>query len=77
MAISDGSELYAFAPDSSLTHPFDPKFDGKLRLTACSAEHMTQLQEDYKHRPFIEEEQWAGKMGRVFDSIPKGSASRT
>ncbi|TJZ95467.1 hypothetical protein [Actinacidiphila oryziradicis] len=43
MAISDGSELYAFARDSSLIHPYDPKFDGKRCLTACSAEHMAQL----------------------------------
>jgi hypothetical protein len=72
MAISDGSELYAFARDSSPIHPYDPKFNGNRCLTACSAEHMTQLQEEYKHRPFIEEEPWAGKMGRVFDQHPEG-----
>lgn len=68
MAISDGTEINGMAPDSSVTHADNPACDGKRFLTACSREHLVALQEHYRHRPFVEEELWAGKIARALDS---------
>ncbi|MFI0742454.1 hypothetical protein ACH4PU_30910 [Streptomyces sp. NPDC021100] len=65
--ITDDSELYALVPDSSVIHSEDAKFDGKRFLTACSREHLAELVEQYKQRPFVEEELWAGKIGRAIE----------
>ncbi|MGI5532461.1 hypothetical protein ACQEVX_35370 [Streptomyces syringium] len=65
--VSDGSEFYGLAPDSSVVHSENPKFNGKRWLTACSREHLAGLVEQYKHRPFVDEELWAGKIARAMD----------
>lgn len=66
--ISDGTEVSALVPDSSVIHGHDPKLDGKRRLTACSSEHMAALVEVYEQRPFVDAELWAGKIGRVIEA---------
>lgn len=40
-------------------------YDGKRLVTACGAEHMAQLQRQYQARPWLEVEQWAGKVQRA------------
>ncbi|MFJ2875521.1 MULTISPECIES: hypothetical protein [unclassified Streptomyces] len=65
--IRDGGEWDALVPDSSVIHEVDPQFDGKRWLSACSREHLAELVEQYKHRPFVEAELWAGKIGRAIE----------
>lgn len=70
MVITDDSALYGLAPDSSRTHPVDPTLDGQRILTACSPEHLADLQREYAARPFIDEELWAGKITRALGEGP-------
>ncbi|MFB7668523.1 hypothetical protein ACFC1R_32145 [Kitasatospora sp. NPDC056138] len=65
--LDDGEELYALVPDSSALHAFDPDFDGKRVLTACSLDHLAELVEQYRRRPYVAEEQWAGKVCRALE----------
>ncbi|MFD1934897.1 hypothetical protein ACFSKW_25825 [Nonomuraea mangrovi] len=65
--ISDGSELYGVAQDSSMINADDPRFDGQRFLTACTYEHLIALREHYRRRPFVDEELWAGKITRALD----------
>ncbi|MGW3956036.1 hypothetical protein ACWEKM_35185 [Streptomyces sp. NPDC004752] len=55
-------------PDSSVVHAHDAKFDGKRFITACSREHLAELVEQYKQRPFVDAELWAGKIGRAIEA---------
>ncbi|MFI9361451.1 hypothetical protein ACIG5E_10350 [Kitasatospora sp. NPDC053057] len=57
--------LSALVPDSSALHPSDPELDGRRVLTACTLEHLAELVEQYRGRPFVPEEQWAGKVCRT------------
>ncbi|MER6301731.1 hypothetical protein ABT247_19525 [Kitasatospora sp. NPDC001539] len=57
--------LGALVPDSSALHPTDSDLDGKRVLTACSVDHLAVLVEHYRQRPFVPEEQWAGKVCRA------------
>ncbi|MFC7344499.1 hypothetical protein [Saccharopolyspora griseoalba] len=68
--ITDGSELYSFARDSSVIHSRNPRFDGHRFLTACGHEHMQQLIEQYHQRLFVEAELWAGKIERAIKQHP-------
>ncbi|WP_127353760.1 hypothetical protein [Actinacidiphila soli] len=70
--IYDGTEVHAVVPDSSVIHATDAHQDGKRLLTACCAEHLAELQDEYRRRPFVAEEQWAGKVGRALDAHPTG-----
>ncbi|WP_407548071.1 hypothetical protein QOM21_03585 [Streptomyces sp. Pv4-95] len=70
--ITDHSEVHARVPDSSVVHPDDPELDGWRPLTACSAAHLAELRDEYERRPYIDEEQWAGKMSRALDRHPDG-----
>lgn len=63
--IRDGSERYSVVPDSSVIHAVDPAFDGWRLVVACSQAHLQQLHEDYEKRPFVQAEQWAGKVQRA------------
>lgn len=74
-AVSNESEIYALVPDSSAIHAHDPKFDGKRMVVACSREHLAELVEQYKHRPFIDAELWAGKIYRAMEEHPDGISS--
>jgi len=65
--VSDSTEWYALVPDSSSIHAVDAKFDGKRMVVGCTKEHLAELVEQYKHRPFIEPQLWAGKIARALD----------
>ncbi|MFD4376817.1 hypothetical protein [Streptomyces sp. NPDC058486] len=66
--VADSTELYAVVPDSSVVHSVDPRLDGKRMVVGCSREHLAELVERYKHRPFIGAELWAGKFGRAIEA---------
>ncbi|MGY0459127.1 hypothetical protein ACW14Y_02555 [Kitasatospora sp. cg17-2] len=57
--------LGALVPDSSAVHASDPELDGRRVVTACSAGHLAMLVEVYRSRPFVPEEQYAGKVSRT------------
>jgi hypothetical protein len=66
--VSDSSEWYAVVPDSSSIHAVDAKFDGKRMVVGCTQEHLRELVEEYKRRPFVEAELWAGQIGRAIEA---------
>lgn len=66
--VADNTELYAVVPDSSVVHAVDPRLDGKRMVVGCSREHLAELVEQYKGRPFIDAELWAGKIGRAIEA---------
>lgn len=70
--VADDSEWYASVRDSSVVHAFDPKGDGRRLLVGCTSEHLKQLIEQYKRRPFIDAELWAGQIGRAIGHHPQG-----
>jgi hypothetical protein len=70
--ISHGSELYALVPDSSAINARDPELDGKRFLTACSRDHLAELQEKYLRKPYVIEELWTGKISRAIQDHPFG-----
>jgi hypothetical protein len=41
------------------------KFDGKRMVVGCTKEHLAELVEQYKHRPFAGAELWSGKIARA------------
>ncbi|UQW99267.1 hypothetical protein [Streptomyces sp. RerS4] len=61
--VAGSTELYAVVPESSAVHSVDPRLDGKRMVVGCSREHLAELVEQYKNRPFIDAELWAGKVG--------------
>lgn len=63
--VSDRSEWYALVPDSSSIHAADAKFDGKRMVVGCTKEHLAELIGQYKRRPFVDAELWAGKIARA------------
>ncbi|MFJ9850381.1 hypothetical protein [Streptomyces sp. NPDC101150] len=66
------SQLFSLVPDSSVTHPSDPGQDGQRLLAACSSEHLAELQQQYRQRPYVNEELWAGKIARALRAHPEG-----
>ncbi|MGW5903857.1 hypothetical protein ACWFQ6_19155 [Streptomyces althioticus] len=54
--------------DSSAVLPDDPLHDGLRRVTACCETHLETVRAAYRERPFVQEELWAGKIGRVLAS---------
>lgn len=50
----------------------DSQFDGARMLVGCSREHLAELVERYKRRPFVDAELWAGKIARVLRQHPQG-----
>ncbi|MFI5752434.1 hypothetical protein ACIBBE_42810 [Streptomyces sp. NPDC051644] len=70
--VSDSTEWYAVVKDSSAIHAVDATFDGKRMVVGCSREHLAELVEQYKRRPFTDAELWAGKIGRVMQQHPDG-----
>ena len=36
-------------------------------LTACTVDHLAEIVEQYRRRPFVPEEQWAGKVCRALE----------
>lgn len=74
--INDRSELYGLVRDSSMTHASYPSMDGHRLITACSGKHLGALRARYAARPFVEEEQWAGKIVRALRAIEQRGAAR-
>ncbi len=73
-----GSEAFcAVVRDSSAIHIDTPAFDGRRFVTACSSGHLLELQEQYRQRPFVDEELWVGKLARAMDGCPDGLNPRT
>jgi hypothetical protein len=68
----DSTEWNALVRDSSAVHPVDANFDGKRLVVGCSREHLAELVEQYKRRPFMYAELWAGKITRALRQHPKG-----
>ncbi|MGW2090277.1 hypothetical protein [Streptomyces sp. NPDC001880] len=66
--VADNTEWYAVVPDSSVVHAVDPRLDGKRMVVGCSREHLAELVGQYKHRPFIDAELWAGKISRAIEA---------
>lgn len=58
------------APDSSSVHATCDWFDGLRRITACCEDHLRDLREEYRRRPFVEEELWAAKIHQVLTTGP-------
>ncbi|QNA75390.1 hypothetical protein C8250_028995 [Streptomyces sp. So13.3] len=57
--------------DSSAVHARDPSKDGKRLVIGCSAAHLAALQEEYRQRPFIDEELWAWQIARALITAPQ------
>ncbi|MFF2747782.1 hypothetical protein ACFVVA_19805 [Kitasatospora sp. NPDC058048] len=79
-AVARADLVSVLVPDSSALHRSDPALDGRRVLRACSAEHLTALIDRYRRRPFIPEEQWAGKVCRTLAGregpVPLGLVAR-
>ncbi|MFD4589031.1 hypothetical protein [Streptomyces sp. NPDC058434] len=69
---TDERGLCTHVRDSSYLHPDAPQLDGDRPLTACSAEHLTELIKKMRARPFVDEELWAGKVARALAAHPQG-----
>ncbi|PAZ12913.1 hypothetical protein CLM62_27695 [Streptomyces sp. SA15] len=41
-------------------------------VVGCTQEHLKELVEQYKRRPFVDAELWAGKIGRAMQQHPDG-----
>ncbi|MFI6599445.1 hypothetical protein ACIBHX_24600 [Nonomuraea sp. NPDC050536] len=63
--IRNGSEHYSLTPDSSLILTSDPRLGGRRLPSACSKEHLAELHDHYRRRPFVQEELWAGRIARA------------
>ncbi|MFG3408958.1 hypothetical protein [Streptomyces sp. NPDC048142] len=63
--VSGSTEWYALVPDSSSIHAVDARFDGKRLVVGCVKEHLAELIKQYKRRPFVDAELWAGKIARA------------
>ncbi|MER7960275.1 hypothetical protein [Streptomyces sp. NPDC096030] len=63
--IAADQAVYGQVRDSSFAHPTDPQKDGMRRVTACSVDHLADLQQLYRERPFVKEELWEAKIDRA------------
>ncbi len=59
-----------YVADSSSVHPTDERHDGLRPVTACGEAHLEAIRREYRCRPFVDEELWAGKITRVLTSGP-------
>ncbi|MFK0238835.1 hypothetical protein [Streptomyces vinaceus] len=65
LLVPTGQAAYGQVRDSSFAHPVDPQQDGIRLVTACSVDHLAELQQLYRGRPFVNEELWAAKIDRA------------
>ncbi|MFD5015360.1 hypothetical protein [Streptomyces chartreusis] len=72
----DGARWSAVVPDSS-SITVNPESDGKRLIVGCSRQHLAELAEQYKHRPFIDAELWQGKIARAMRQHPDGVSPET
>ncbi|MCQ4079726.1 hypothetical protein NGB36_03730 [Streptomyces sp. RB6PN25] len=70
--ICNDAQVYALVPDSSAIHSVDARLDGVRMVTACSPDHLAELQENYRLRPFVDEELWVGKIARALNEHAAG-----
>ncbi|MFE1775417.1 hypothetical protein [Streptomyces sp. NPDC059008] len=68
--LTPATEVFTLVPDSSAVHPYNADLDGMRRLGACSPDHLGELQQHYRQRPYIKEELWAGKIARALRLQP-------
>lgn len=68
--------VLALVPDSSAVHTSDPDKDGKRLIVACPAEHLAELQEEYRQRSFVSEELWAWQIVRALTSATPGTTAK-
>lgn len=73
--IEDGSEVYATVRDSSAIHAHDARYDGERLVVACSQDHLGELMRQYRERPFVDAELWAGKIARAMLAHPQGMSA--
>ncbi|MCZ4103238.1 hypothetical protein [Streptomyces sp. H39-C1] len=72
--LTDGCHL-GVVRDSSAIHPRHRARDGRRLIAACSPEHLLALQREYRERPFVHEELWAGQILRALAQQPDGLAA--
>ncbi|MGW1377459.1 hypothetical protein ACWD6P_24755 [Streptomyces sp. NPDC002446] len=72
LPIPPSTQIFSLVQDSSVTHPYDPEQDGQRLLAACGPEHLSELQQRYRQRPYVKEELWAGKIARALRAHPEG-----
>lgn len=65
-----GRAVCALVPDSSCAQGRGGRADGLRLLTACGEQHLEELREDYRRRPFVEEELWAAKVTQALSAGP-------
>ncbi|MEU3949744.1 helix-turn-helix domain-containing protein [Streptomyces sp. NPDC029526] len=63
--------VHCLVPDSSCVQERGGRADGLRLLTACGEGHLEELREDYRRRPFVEEELWAAKVAQVLGTGPR------
>ncbi|MFB7509759.1 hypothetical protein ACFC0P_41295, partial [Streptomyces broussonetiae] len=54
--------------DSPSNHAFNPNLDAKRLIVGCPREHLAELVEQDKQRPFVDAELWAGKIYRASEA---------
>ncbi|MEU0112601.1 hypothetical protein ABZ137_02450 [Streptomyces bobili] len=65
MVLPADEAVWEYVPDSSAAHPTLDWWDGLRLLTACGEPHLGRLREEYRRRPFVQEELWAAKIGQA------------
>ncbi|MFJ8781822.1 hypothetical protein [Streptomyces sp. NPDC102476] len=70
IALPADETVCAYVPDSSAAHPTHDWLDGLRLLTACGEPHLERLREEYRQRPFVQEELWAAKIEQVLTGCP-------
>ncbi|MER7540806.1 hypothetical protein ABTX77_39500 [Streptomyces sp. NPDC097704] len=71
-AVSPGMGVFGLVQDSSWIHPADPDQDGRRLVTACCLDHLDEVRELYRARPFVNAELWARKIDRALAQYPQG-----
>ncbi|MCZ4118979.1 hypothetical protein [Streptomyces sp. H39-S7] len=68
--LTEGCQL-GVVPDSSVIHAQSPARDGRRLVVACSPEHLAVLRQEYRNRPYVPEELWAGQIDRALALQPQ------
>jgi len=67
--LTDGTELHAVLADSSAVDA-RPALDGWRRVVACTPDHLAELVDHYRGRPFDDDELWANVVARAGRRAP-------
>jgi hypothetical protein len=68
--VTDGTELHAMLADSSAVDPRRPVLDGWRRVVACGPDHLAELVDHYRGRPFDDDELCAYVVARAGRRAP-------